>query len=74
MNHSGLGSRIICAASTTSVAGSTIRSGTILCSRSTAEIATSTQQKNAAIAASRVRPKSRTHAATSSAETISTAG
>ena len=49
--HSRLGSRTVCATSTITVAGSTMRSGTIRCSMSIAEIATSTQQKKAAIAA-----------------------
>ena len=60
---------MVCAIRTIAVAGSTSRSGTIRWAMSTAEIATRTQQKNAAIAASNVRPNSSTQAAMSTPDT-----
>ena len=63
----GLGWSTVCAASTIAAAGSTTTFGTIRCSRSVAETATRAAQKKEATNASRVNPKARKQAATSSA-------
>src|SRR6266496_4211619 len=72
--HSGLGSRAVCASSTSAAAGRTIRFGTIRCVMSVAVIATSTAQKNAATNALPERPNATKHAATSPAVASSTPG
>src|SRR5215212_3115411 len=74
ITHSGDGSETVRATSTIAAAGRTMLFGITPRSRSVTETATRTQQKNAAIAASTVRPKSSTHAATSDAVTSSTIG
>src|SRR5580765_4820120 len=72
--HSTDGWSIVLAASTTTVAGSTILFGMMCRSASTAEIATSTAQKKEATAASQLSPKRSTHAAMRAAVVPSTSG